>query len=60
MACARPLDKGKANAEIIRGFRKLLGCRARILSGLSSRNKLVLLEGVSRERLNSAMDKNKT
>lgn len=36
-----PADKGKANAELVRFLSKELKCRVRIVSGYSSRHKVV-------------------
>jgi|GEM_PF-1051576 len=47
-----PID-GKANMEIIREFKKLLGCDVMILMGISSKKKVLLLRGVDADRLNS-------
>jgi len=45
-------EHGKANAEIVKKLKKLLGCEVRILMGLTSKNKMILLKGMDTERLN--------
>ena len=50
---SRP-ERGKANREIIMGLGKLFGCEAKIVLGLRSKSKMILLRGLNTERLNSA------
>ena len=55
---APPVD-GKANAECIRFFASLAGVpqsRVRIVLGLSSRNKVVEIDGVSQDILESRLN----
>lgn len=41
IAVAAPPDKGKANKELIRFFRRELGLNVRVKSGASSRTKII-------------------
>ena len=52
-----PID-GKANMEIIKEFKKLLGCEVMILMGISSKKKVLLLKGMDAETLNVALRDN--
>lgn len=54
---AKP-EMGKANLEIEKEFRKIIGSNARIISGFKSPKKLLLIEA-SREKVLQALNKNK-
>ena len=49
-------DGGKANQEIITELSNLLRCEVKIVKGKASRNKTLLLRGITIERLNSSLD----
>jgi uncharacterized protein (TIGR00251 family) len=50
-----PPEHGKANQEIIKELSKMLGCEVRILIGLTSKNKMILLKGMDSEKLNNVL-----
>jgi uncharacterized protein (TIGR00251 family) len=49
-----PID-GKANMEIIKEFKKRLGCEVLILMGISTKKKVLLLKGMDHDTLNKAV-----
>ena len=40
-------QKGKANTEIIKGLSKLFGCDVKIIKGIKSKEKIILLIGAN-------------
>ena len=54
-----PPIEGKANAEIMKKLKKMLGCEIKIVYGHSSREKMLLLMGMDAERLNKTLLENK-
>ena len=50
-----PPREGKANQEILREIPRLLGCGVRIVSGLKSKRKTLLLSGISQKELDAAL-----
>ncbi len=53
---ASPPQEGRANQEIMRELSKLLRCEVRILSGLKSRKKLLLLKGITEKELELVLE----
>jgi uncharacterized protein (TIGR00251 family) len=51
-----PPAGGKANREAVRGLGRMFGCEVRIVMGMTSRNKMFLLRGMSAEKLNSMLN----
>jgi uncharacterized protein (TIGR00251 family) len=49
-------DKGKVNKEIMKEAGKLLGLRAEIVSGHTSRQKILLFRGTNKARLEAALE----
>lgn len=52
----RPPREGRVNGEIVRELPRLLRCGVRIVSGLKSRRKLLLLTGIEREDLEAFLE----
>jgi uncharacterized protein len=48
--------KGKVNKEIIKEASKLLGFRAEIISGLTSKQKLLLFRGTTKAQLDARLN----
>lgn len=48
-------EHGKANREILKELKKMLGCDVKILMGLTAKNKIILLAGMDTEKLNDIM-----
>jgi uncharacterized protein (TIGR00251 family) len=53
---ASPPREGQANQELVRELSRLLRCEVRILSGLRSRRKLILLRGITEKDLELALE----
>lgn len=51
-----PPREGLANREILRGLPGLLRCDVRILSGVKSRKKLLLLKGMTEKDLEAFLE----
>jgi uncharacterized protein (TIGR00251 family) len=51
-----PPREGRANQEIMRELPRLLRCEVRILSGLKSKRKLLLLRGITRQDLDIVLE----
>ena len=47
--CVSPAEKGKANREILRQLSRLFKHKVRIVSGQSSKEKLILIESIGSE-----------
>jgi uncharacterized protein (TIGR00251 family) len=54
--CRSPPRENRANSEIVRELSRIFG-RAEILRGASGREKLILLRGLTGERLDSYLDR---
>jgi len=46
-----PPQEGKANMEIVKGLRKLLGKDVEIVSGLKSKSKMILVRNAGKEEI---------
>ena len=46
-----PPKEGKANLEILKGLKRLLGKDVEIVKGFKSREKLILIKGLKKEEL---------
>ncbi len=56
MELASPAREGRANQEIMRELPRLLRCEVRILSGLKSGKKLLLLRGLTKQDLELVLE----
>ncbi len=48
-------EKGKVNKEIIKEAGKLLGCKVEIISGLASKQKMLLLKGATKTQVEDTL-----
>ncbi len=48
-------EKGKVNKEIIKETSKRLGCKVEIVSGFTSKQKVLLIKGISKAHLVAAL-----
>ncbi|HVP40793.1 MAG TPA: DUF167 domain-containing protein [Candidatus Krumholzibacteriaceae bacterium] len=55
--CRNPPEKGKANKELIKELSKLLGHEVFIVSGLTSKEKIILIKDAEPNELNSLLAK---
>ena len=55
--CRNPPEKGKANKELIKELSKLLGHEVFIVSGLASKEKIILIKDAEPNELNSLLMK---
>ncbi|RLJ08779.1 MAG: hypothetical protein DRP16_00605 [Candidatus Aenigmatarchaeota archaeon] len=53
---AKP-ENNKANQEVVRILEKVFGKKVRILKGLKSRKKLVLIENIGEEEIGKILEK---
>jgi uncharacterized protein (TIGR00251 family) len=53
--CRSPPEKGKANKELMKELSKLLGHDVFIVSGLTSREKVILVKDAKPDELNSLL-----
>ena len=52
---ASPAREGRANQELLSELPRLLRCEVRIIGGLSSRKKLLLLRGITERELEAVL-----
>jgi hypothetical protein len=50
-------ERGKVNKEILKEFSRLFGAKVEIVSGLTSRQKVLLLSGVSKAQVEASFKK---
>jgi uncharacterized protein (TIGR00251 family) len=55
-----PAKEGKANMEIIKGLKRLFGKDAEIVSGLRSRDKVILVRGANLSEVSSRLQSQST
>lgn len=46
-----PAREGRANQELVKELSRILRCEVRIVSGLRSRRKIILLKGITEKEL---------
>jgi uncharacterized protein (TIGR00251 family) len=51
-----PPQGGKANQELIKELSRVFRCEVRILDGLKSRRKILLLKGITREDIDLVLE----